>query len=186
VWCGGRSGKKQQEKLKNKMQQALLVGACLVVWWVVGVPLLPLILAFLIPAFAALSFILDKYNQCAPFLVLLRALNLIDCTSTVVLSSTDRLAVLVTGTSSGIGKAAALRLASSGFHVFAYVPPPQTATPTHRLHHGSSCVRKERDATSLQSVAEELGCHERLTTVLMEVPFIHTQQRQRSSSCSRR
>jgi hypothetical protein len=48
------------------MRQALLVGACLVVWWAVGVPLLPVVLAIAVPAFAALSFVLDKYNQYAP------------------------------------------------------------------------------------------------------------------------
>lgn len=117
------------------MRQALLVGACLVVWWVVGVPLLPVVLAIAVPAFAALSFIFDKYNH------------------KVVVSPAERSrsAVLVTGTSSGIGRAAVARLAVSGFHVFA-------------------SVRKDKDAAALQKMADELECRDRITPVMMEVP----------------
>lgn len=116
------------------MRQALLVGACLVVWWVVGVPLLPVVLAIAVPVFAALSFIFDKYNH------------------KVVVSPAERSrsAVLVTGTSSGIGRAAVARLAASGFHVFA-------------------SVRKDKDAAALQKLADELGCRDRITPVMMEV-----------------
>lgn len=35
----------------------------MVAWWVVGVPLLPVVLAVVVPVWAVLYFALDKYNQ---------------------------------------------------------------------------------------------------------------------------
>ena len=82
--------------------------------------------------------------------------------------------MLVTGTSSGIGRAAVARLAVSGFHVFACAPALLLSSARTATHVGSRrghrSVRKDKDAAALQKMADELECRDRIPPVMMEVP----------------